>query len=210
MNKYLQEVWQQLKGIPKDDAKELLEYYEEYFLDAGMSLEQVEAKYGKPKKFAQQLMMTYYLDKDDEALASTEAEVHPAAGAKPRMRLVWLIILSLFASPLLVPLALGVLLAIVLVLLAILACLLAFYAAMIGLIVVGAGFVVTGFGVLTQSMATMDFFVGLGLLGIGLGLLLGLGTVKVTRLAFSAFVNFVKWIGRKISRRRISSEKEAF
>lgn len=197
MNKYLQEVWSHLGGIPKADAQELLEYYEEYFLDANLSLEEIVAKYGKPKKFTQALLMTYYLDQDDVAQKNEENS------AKPRFRLVWMVTLALFASPILVPVAIAVVIVILAVFISILAILLGLFATAAGLIVAGLFSVVSGLGVMLQSLATMDLFVGLGILAIGLGLLLGLATVKLTRWFFILFINFVKWLGRKISRHQM-------
>ena len=161
MNRYLQEVWSHLGGIPKADAQELLEYYEEYFLDANLSLEEIVAKYGKPKKFAQALLMTYYLDQDD-AVQRSEENV-----AKPRFRLVWMVTLALFASPIFVPVAIAVVIVILALFISILAVLLSLFATAGALIVAGIFSAVSGLGVMMQSLATMDLFVGLGLLVIG-------------------------------------------
>ena len=49
MNDYLNEVVDHLQEIPEDDRFDLIQYYEEYFLDSGKTLDQVIDEYGTPK-----------------------------------------------------------------------------------------------------------------------------------------------------------------
>ena len=45
MNDYLNEVVDHLQKIPEDDRFDLIQYYEEYFLDSGKTLDQVIDEY---------------------------------------------------------------------------------------------------------------------------------------------------------------------
>lgn len=60
MNEYLNEVVDHLQEIPEDDRFDLIQYYEEYFLDSGKTLDQIIDEYGTPKQFALKLKISYF------------------------------------------------------------------------------------------------------------------------------------------------------
>jgi uncharacterized membrane protein len=197
MNSYLEDVRKELKDIPYEDSVEIIQYYEEYFADADMSLEEIVEKYGTPKKFAKSLKMNYFLNQDDGAMEQ-KAPVH----AKARIHLAWLIVLSLFASPLLIPLAIGVLAVAFAVLMSIGALLIAAYSVLIAFLAGGLIMIVSGIGVVFQNPATTFVFVGAGLLLTGLGIVITPFVLKSTKWIFNKFIDFLKWIGRKITRKQ--------
>ncbi len=205
MNNYLQEVWKNLTGIPRDDAQELLEYWEEFFLDADLSLEEVVSKYGKPRKFAQVLKMSYFLEQDDLA-----DESHQPQTTKSRLRLIWMIILGIFATPVLLPLALVVVMLILAGLLVLFSVLFTCYVVVASLIFGGILSAVTGFGLIFSSFSTMLVFVGLGFALGGFGLLLLPLVVKLTYLFGHFFMMIVKNIARRITRKSNLSLKGEF
>ena len=236
MDKYLEEVRQNLTGLPQNDADDLLEYYQEFFLDAGLSPDEVESKYGKPKKFAQALKMTYFLEQDDHYDQQVQGEPDQASDDLPinqdqapgtasptsksqnlpapyyprtknRVRLVWLIVLGLFASPILLPVAVVILIAVLLAFATLLMILLAGYAAALTAVVVGLVSLVSGLGVMLPHFASGLFFLGFGILLVGAGIMLAPLTWKLTRLLFSGLVFLVKKIGRKASNRRLAKLK---
>lgn len=49
MNEYLDEVFNELQELPEDDRFDLIQYYEEYFLDSGKTMEKILEEYGTPK-----------------------------------------------------------------------------------------------------------------------------------------------------------------
>ncbi|SPX05681.1 membrane protein [Enterococcus faecium] len=95
MNEYLNEVVDHLQEIPEDDRFDLIQYYEEYFLDSGKTLDQIIDEYGTPKQFALKLKISYF---SEEEQAENELVKNP----KRQIRLIWLIIIGLFASPVLI------------------------------------------------------------------------------------------------------------
>ena len=103
MNEYLDEVIEEIQEIPEDDRFDLIQYYEEYFLDSGKTIDQIIEEYGTPKQFALKLKINYFSEQDDSATD----EVNPRS-SKRQIRLIWMIVIGLCASPLLIPLAIGI------------------------------------------------------------------------------------------------------
>ena len=130
MNEYLNEVVDHLQEIPEDDRFDLIQYYEEYFLDSGKTLDQIIDEYGTPKQFALKLKISYF---SEEEQAENELVKNP----KRQIRLIWLIIIGLFASPVLIPLALGFILVIGGLLVALLALIFIIYVLCISILGVG-------------------------------------------------------------------------
>lgn len=199
MNNYLNDVRKHLAGIPAEDVNDLLEYYEEYFYDAGMTDADAYTKYGRPKKFAQFLRMNYLLDQDDARLRETKP--------KHRLQLVWVIVLGLFASPILLPLAIGAAAVIFGLLIAFLAIVFSVYVVVFSLIAAGLASAIVGSFVLLENPATSFVAMGVGLAALGIGLVLAPFLLCFTRLLFSLFMRFVKWLGRKLVRPKNSRMK---
>ncbi|MDR2976579.1 MAG: DUF1700 domain-containing protein [Streptococcaceae bacterium] len=193
MNNYLNDVRKHLLGIPEEDVSDLMEYYEEYFYDAGVTDAQAYSRYGKPKNFAKYLKVTYFMNQDDEALLK--------AKPKSRLRLVWMIVLGLFASPILVPLAFAAAVTIFALLFAFAVIVLSAYVVVISLIAAGIVGIFFGVAALFQSPATAFIALGSALLALGIGLILAPFLIKFTRLLFNLFMKFVKWVGRKFTGR---------
>ena len=160
MNEYLNEVVDHLQEIPEDDRFDLIQYYEEYFLDSGKTLDQIIDEYGTPKQFALKLKISYF---SEEEQAENELVKNP----KRQIRLIWLIIIGLFASPVLIPLALGFILVIGGLLVALLALIFSIYVLCISILGVGLFMIISGISVFGQSILSGLFFIGVGLFATG-------------------------------------------
>lgn len=75
MNSYLEAVQAHLTDLPQEESRDLIAYYQEYFIESGMTLEDITAQYGTPKQFATKLKLSYFLDQDDHA--QEEEKVYP-------------------------------------------------------------------------------------------------------------------------------------
>lgn len=49
MNSYLEAVQAHLTDLPQEESRDLIAYYQEYFIESGMTLEDITAQYGTPK-----------------------------------------------------------------------------------------------------------------------------------------------------------------
>lgn len=177
MNKqqYLRKLKRLLKALPKQERESAIQYYEEYFDDAGAeNFQAVANELGTPDEVSRQILNNY-LEKQNNA----EKAVIPKKSHKKAL-IIWAIILTLWFT---VPVALG------------LACCIIGVAVSIASVYIGivaAGFVAVACGIVGMVasiiVATSDFStgilaLGLSLLSIGVGLLLlmlGIWLFKIT------------------------------
>ena len=203
MNEYLDEVFNELQELPEDDRFDLIQYYEEYFLDSGKTMEQILDEYGTPKQFALKLKINYFSELDD----SNGGKVNTKS-SKRQVRLIWMVIIGLFASPLLIPLAIGFIAVVFGLMLALLMLIVAIYVGCISILGVGLFAIISGIGVLGQSVTSGLFYVGMGLFATGSVVFFVLILLKLTKLLFQMMMNFVKWVGRRfVTNRTIHPSK---
>jgi uncharacterized membrane protein len=189
MNKYLNEVGRYLKGIPKTEQVEILDYYNEYILDSGMSDTDVEAHFGPAKQFARKLRLDYLMNQDEEEVKE-----------KPTRNLgtmIWLVILGIFAAPILLPLAFAAAAVAFAIVITIGAIMFAVYVTVISVFFAGISSVVAGFGVLPESLISSVFFIGIGLAMTGVGILLLPVLFRFTKWVWFQVVRFVKYLANR-------------
>ncbi len=203
MNEYLDEVFNERQELPEDDRFDLIQYYEEYFLDSGKTMEKILEEYGTPKQFALKLKINYFSELDD----SNGGKVNTKS-SKRQVRLIWMVIIGLCASPLLIPLAIGFIAVIFGLMLALLLLIVAIYVGCISILGVGLFAIISGIGVLGQSVTSGLFYVGMGLFATGSVVFFVLILLKLTKLLFQMMMNFVKWVGRRfVTNRTIHPSK---
>ena len=98
-NEFLKRLDSRLMGMPKEDREDAINYYKEYFIDAGVEDNQdVIPIVGTPEKAARKII--------DECTDKTLNEQKKYGGAKNNAKLLWLVILGIFAAPIAFPIAL--------------------------------------------------------------------------------------------------------
>lgn len=199
IDQYFTEVESYLSGVPVAEQEEMFQFYKEQILESGMTMAEVEAKYGTPKQFARNIRLEYFMDMDD---APESQNVTPQQRTKQRTRMIWLIVLGLFASPILIPVAIGVLFMLGLGFFFFLMAVLGIYAGVVGVLAGGVAALIFGATLLSQSIATGIFFMGLGLLMTGLTIVMTPIVLNITQWLFDVFMQFMKWIGRRFVARR--------
>lgn len=192
MNEYLSEVLDELQEIPEADRFDLIQYYEEYFLDSGKTVDEILEEYGTPKQFALKLKINYFSEADD--LGQEEIQQN---SPKRQMRLIWLILLGLFASPILIPLALLFIAVLVGSVIALFAVIFSIYVVCIVILGVGVVMALAGLMILGQSVVSGLFFVGLGLFATGAAIFFTPILVRLTKWLAQLMMRFVKWVGRR-------------
>lgn len=109
---YMKKLAYQLHRLPKEDFDKAMDYFEEYFEDAGIENEQKAIEdLGAPEEAASALILDL----------AQENAVKPPKTMKRRFSALWIAILALFAAPIALPLALGILAVIASLILGILA-----------------------------------------------------------------------------------------
>jgi len=180
-NEFIKELKKKLRKLPFDEIKEAVDYYEGYFNDAGEDNEQaVLAELGSPAAVASHIIAAF-------AIKESETE----GSGKKKWRVAWLVILSIFASPIAIPLALSAGVVAIVLIVTLSAVLISFFAAGAAMFVSGIACVVAGFLVIFQSVPTTLFYLGAGLMLLGIGAAATIATTKLSKICFN-------WLTKKV------------
>ena len=178
---YMQQLHRRLCRLPQEEYQSAMQYYNEYFNDAGEENEQrVIAELGNPQQVAAQILSDYAMKGVAKAPAS----------AKKGLSALWVVILSIFALPIGLPLAFaGVVTSLALVLSVLIIYLVLFLS---GAVVMAAGFcmILGGIAVVLQGPMTTLFFIGAGLIGMGVGLLILMFMTALWKKTFGLLAKF--------------------
>lgn len=175
MNKteFMAQLKKHLRKLPFDEVKEAVDYYEQYFFEAGAENEQAVIKeLGPPSVIASQIFASFAVKDSGKS-------------AKKGLSTVWMAILAVFASPVALPLALAVIalaFALVIIMLSVVFALGGLGA---GLAAGGIMSVITSISIIRQSFPSSIFFFGLGLIAAGSGLVVLIGTVNLAKISFN-------------------------
>ncbi|MCY7192129.1 DUF1700 domain-containing protein [Streptococcus gallolyticus] len=175
---YLAKLDKYLRKLPKEDYQEAMDYFSEYFEEAGPENEaQVIAELGTPKEAARDIISRLLGEK------IIDQEKTP----KSRVSMVWLAILAVIITPVALPLALVLFLAVITIL--------ALGVAAIAVVLsLGVAFLTSGIYMLFDSWSYLNISFSATALSFGLGLL-ALGLSLLTLLAAGAVC---KVVGRSI------------
>lgn len=178
--KFINDLKNKLKRLPKEEVNNILGYYLDYFQDAEKDESEVLMELGSPSTIASQILSDY-------AFSPSTKENN-----KGNLNKVVLIILSIFAAPIALPLAFAFIMVLFSMLIVICALLFSFAAVAASLFFAGVVVCFTGFAVLFQSPATGSMYMGLGLIVIGLGLLLTAGIKTLSPRIYGFISNTTK------------------
>ncbi|WP_010096123.1 DUF1700 domain-containing protein [Ornithinibacillus scapharcae] len=192
-DEYLRKLRLKIKKLPKQEIDEAILYYQEYFEEAGEeSTDVVIARLGSPSHVASQILADY-------AVKDLDTDNSPT---KKSFSAVWFIILAILASPIALPLlAVVVLFALSLILVCGMT-ILTLFIFVIGLPISGFVSTVSGFAVIFQHWQTAIFFIGIGLVVFGIGMLLYSPIVYFSKKVSTGVVRLLKRLVDKITNRR--------
>lgn len=187
-----------LQKLPAEELENAVRYYAEYFDDAGAENEQkVLHELGDPMKIAQQITAEYMVR--DIAIYRPQKQDGKPQGKKG-ISAVWVAILAVFASPIALPIAIAIAAVVFAVVITVAAILFSLYAVAISLVATGIFGAVIGFVVIPVHPPTALCAIGTGLAVAGVGLLLFLPLLALTRVTFNG-------IARMISHRVVRRKK---
>lgn len=182
-----------LRHLPREERQEALDYYREYIEDAGpVGEEEVIRSLGEPKEVAEQVIQE----------AAWKAVETPAEDQRRRnlLKTMWIVLLSIMAGPIAVPLAISAVAVAVALLAAVLAALFSVVLAGAASVLAGAGLFVFGIPVLFSSVPSGLIVVGEGMLFAGLGILLGAAFWFLCQLMLSGLFRLSGWMLRLAGR----------
>lgn len=180
---FMEQLENHLSRVTEQERTDALRFYEEYFDEAGPENEaRVIEELGSPAKVAAQI-------KADAAMKNLNQEQAPPV--KKGISAIWMVILGIFAAPIALPLAIAAVAVIFSLLVAGISVILSLFVAAIA--VFGSGILcgIVGVGVLFTSVTTGFFYIGVGLVSVGMSLLLGILVFAVTRATFSGIAKLL-------------------
>ena len=185
---YLAKLTKYLRKLPQKDYEEALEYFMEYFEEAGPENEaQVIAELGTPKEAAHEVI-TRLLD---------EKIIEDKSSLRNKTTILWIAILAVLASPVALPILLFFLAILMTLLMFIFAVIVTALALTFALLISGVYTFFTSFSLLSVSLASTLFGVGLGLLMFGGALLLLFASFEICKLFVKLTTLLIKWLIKK-------------
>ena len=185
---YLAKLTKYLRKLPQKDYEEALEYFMEYFEEAGPENEaQVIAELCTPKEAAHEVI-TRLLD---------EKIIEDKSSLRNKTTILWIAILAVLASPVALPILLFFLAMLMTLLMIIFAVIVTALALTFALLISGVYTFFTSFSLLSVSLASTLFGVGLGLLMFGGALLLLFASFEICKLFVKLTTLLIKWLIKK-------------
>ena len=185
---YIAKLTKYLRKLPQQDYKEAIEYFMEYFEEAGPENEaRVIAELGTPKEAAHEVISRLLEEKIVEDKSSL----------RNKTTILWIAILAVLASPVALPILLFFLAMIVTLLMIIFAVIVTALALTFALLISGIYTFFTSFSLLSVSLASTLFGGGLGLLMFGGALLLLLISFEICKLIVKLIALLIKWLIKK-------------
>lgn len=185
---YIAKLTKYLRKLPPKDHEEALEYFMEYFEEAGPENEaRVIAELGTPKEAAHEVISRLLEEKIVEDKSSL----------RNKTTILWIAILAVLASPVALPILLFFLAMIVTLLMIIFAVIVTALALTFALLISGVYTFFTSFSLLSVSLASTLFGGGLGLLMFGGALLLFLISFEICKLIVKLITLLIKWLIKK-------------
>lgn len=185
---YIAKLTKYLRKLPQQDYEEAIEYFMEYFEEAGPENEaRVIAELGTPKEAAHEVISRLLEEKIVEDKSSL----------RNKTAILWIAILAVLASPVALPILLFFLAMIVTLLMIIFAVIVTALALTFALLISGVYTFFTSFSLLSVSLASTLFGGGLGLLMFGGALLLLLISFEICKLIVKLIALLIKWLIKK-------------
>lgn len=185
---YIAKLTKYLRKLPQKDYEEALEYFMEYFEEAGPENEaRVIAELGTPKEAAHEVISRLLEEKIVEDKSSL----------RNKTTILWIAILAVLASPVALPILLFFLAMIMTLLMIIFAVIVTALALTFALLISGVYTFFTSFSLLNVSLASTLFGGGLGLLMFGGALLLLLISFEICKLIVKLITLLIKWLIKK-------------
>lgn len=185
-NEFIEALRRELRNLPQDEIDAAVEYYEEYFDEAGPDREQeVLEGLDSPKKIAGQIKSEYAVRRLDEESGST---------ARKGLSAVWWVIIGICSAPLSIPAAIALVALAVCGFAVALAVVVSVFAAVIGVLVAALGMLVLGIIAIPVTLSVAVMLIGGGLLSLALFAAIGVLAVIGLRKIVAAMV---KWLRNK-------------
>lgn len=193
---YMEELKKCLRRLPKEDFDKAMDYYEEYFADAGAENEaQVIEDLGTPDFAARQIITNIAINNTKETAGRD---------VKKGLNGVWVGVLAILAAPFALPMVLLCAVFILLLVLTILMLIAAFFLTGILFVLAGPMCIISAFTVIAADAPAFIASIGIGLTSIGAGLLLCFGMIRFCQWFLNGTIQFC---GHLVKRKNTKEEE---
>lgn len=191
---YMEQLKQKLKRLPREDFQKAIDYFEEYFAEAGEGNEaQAIEDLGSPQTAAEQIIREFAIENSSSGESKKDV--------KKGFNGVWIVILAIFASPIALPMVFAV----IAVLFAILVTVISVLAA-IG--ISGVAFAITGPVALIGGLMMLARSVPVALVSIGLGLVFIAAGIMIVYASYLLLRKFLNWVVVEFGKKFAKGEKK--
>lgn len=187
-DKFIEELKRKLKRLPKEEVDNIITYYLDYFEDADKGESEVLKELGDPSEIASQILSEYAFNSDVENNKKNNANK------------ILLVILSIFAAPIALPLAIAAIVVLFAMVLVIGALLLSLTIITLAFMLSGVITSIAGALVIVQGPATGVLYIGIGLASIGIGILSGLAIRNLSPKVYTFMKNTTMRLVSKINK----------
>jgi len=134
--------------------------------------------------------------------ADDESEIKP----KQQLRMIWVVILGLLASPVILPVALVMVALLISALAIVFAMAITIVSIVVAIIITAVVSIVSGVAIVFSSLSGGLFFMGVGIAAIGVLVLIGPLMISLIRACFNGLSNLIKAIGRRFIKKGANYE----
>lgn len=186
MNKvqFLSALDKELSHIPREERKSALEFYEEYLTESEDEAAAI-AGFGSVKEIAAQISADYAVKKRD---------VEPPISPKKGFRALWVVILTILASPIALPLGIAAIAVLFSLVVAAASVVLSIWVTAAGCFIGGLGVMVLGIFCHAVPGYSYITYYGFCLMATGVGILLLLFSYYLTKVIFRGMARLFRCI----------------
>lgn len=194
-NDFIDKLRKELAKLPVEEREAAIEYYEEYFDEAGPEHEQelIEAL-GNPKRVAAQIKSDY------AARLLEDEEPRPM---KKGLSAAWWVVLGICSAPVSIPAAIALAALAISIFIAFAGVVISIFAAIAGAFIGSIACVVMGIMAVPVSLSAALFLIGGGLAALALLTAAGIGAVIAVKAIVKAVVKYIRKRGSKNRDRKI-------
>ncbi len=171
---YMEQLQKKLKKLPKEDYLKAIEYYEEYFAEAGEDNEAHAIEdLGSPQEAADNIIREFAIDNVQDDTRKKDV--------RKGLRGVWIVILAIFASPIALPLIITIAALLFSAIVVVFALLFAFSITGIALLLTSVLSLIGAISMLIRDLPAALICFGISLCSLGIGALMVYGSYWVLK-----------------------------
>ena len=223
---YMRELDALLQGISKEEREEAMQYYNDYFDEAGEeNEEQVIREFGAPEEVAEnikadlkgkteditgsqqeQSSSQYQTQEQQKQKSDQSSEYQYGMSEKKKNDRIWeivlIVILAIIIGPVLIPLVGGILAAGLAIVLTVIVGVIALVIAGASIAIAGIALVISGFIILLPQTAAGLALIGSGLMILVIGVIATVGFGKLCAFIWDGIAKGITFLWRKIFHRK--------